>query len=82
MNVVSYNMLKKLPSKLIANIHYCLTRIWAEKKTLDWLSDRWLVAITGRYKSRGPAVINTGGHHQEAMVQDTSSTHPRSVETE
>ena len=45
MNGVSYNMLKKLPSELIANIHYCLTRIWAEKGTLDWWSDRWLVAI-------------------------------------
>ena len=27
MNGVSYNKLKKLPEKLIANLHYCLTRI-------------------------------------------------------
>ena len=45
MNGVSYNMLKKLPSDLIANIHYCLTRIWAEKGELGWWSDRWLMAI-------------------------------------
>ena len=38
-------MLKKLPSELIANIHYCLTRVWAEKGMLYWWSDRWLVAI-------------------------------------
>ena len=38
-------MLKKLPSEVIENIHYCLTRVWDERGTLDWLLDRWLVAI-------------------------------------
>ena len=41
-------MLRKLPSELIANIHYCLTRVSAEKKTLDWWWDRWLVAIPNK----------------------------------
>ena len=45
MNGDSYNMLKKLPSELISNLHYCLTRIWQERGIPDWLSDRWLVAI-------------------------------------
>ena len=34
-----------MEEELIANIHYCLTRVWDEKGTLDWWSDRWLVAI-------------------------------------
>ena len=45
MNKVSYNMLKKIPSELIANIHYFLKRVWAEKATLDWWSGKWQVAI-------------------------------------
>ena len=45
MNGVSYNMLKKLPDELIENLHYCLTRIWQERGTPYWWSDRWLVAI-------------------------------------
>ena len=46
MNGVSYNMLKYLPEELIANLHYCLTRIWRKRRTPDWLSDRWLVTIS------------------------------------
>ena len=37
---VTYNMLKKLSEELIANLHYCLTRIWQECRTPDWWSDR------------------------------------------
>ena len=44
-NGVSYNMLKTLPEEPIANLHYCLTRIWQERGTPDWWSDRWLMAI-------------------------------------
>ena len=33
---------------MIAKIKYCLTRVWDEKKTLDWWSDRWLVAIPNK----------------------------------
>ena len=40
MNGVSYNMLKTLPDELIANLHYCLTRIWQELGTPDCWSDR------------------------------------------
>ena len=34
-----------MPAGIIANIHYCLTRVWEEKGTLEGWSDRWLVAI-------------------------------------
>ena len=44
-NGVSYDMLKTLPNELLANFHYCLTRIWQERGTPGWWSDRWLVAI-------------------------------------
>ena len=30
---------------MIANLQYCLTRIWQERGTPDWWSDRWLVVI-------------------------------------
>ena len=35
----------KIPDDLIANLHYCLTRIWQERGKPDWWSDSWLVAI-------------------------------------
>ena len=46
MNGVSYNMLKNRSVELIANLHYCLTRIWQKRGTPDLWSDRWLVDIS------------------------------------
>jgi len=45
MNGVSYNMLKKLPGKLVKSLHYCLTRLWNKEDVPDWWTKRWIVPI-------------------------------------
>ena len=45
MTGVSYNMLKKLPGVLVANLHKCLSRIWASKSTPEWWTQKWCVPI-------------------------------------
>ena len=45
MSGCSYNQLKRWPSELVHNMHYCLSRLWTAQSTPDWWTSRWLVTI-------------------------------------